>query len=177
MMLFIILPSMLMVVLSGLSLMKHLICGNNKSWLSNLNPTYETLDWSRKWLANFIVGKTQLVSFDRFSNSVTNDVIIDRYVLEEKSFKMLGMFFFLNWIRALTLSLLLRLLPKKLDTRQKQSTKIKKYQTYRGMCILLSLWGLSLLTNYCLPNSLMKSNIQLTFGLFSLICSCSSDIF
>ena len=87
------------------------------NWLSNLNPTYETLDWSRKWLANFIVGKTQLVSFDRFSNSVTNDVIIDRYVLEEKSFKMLGMFFFLNWIRALTLSLLLRLLPKKLDTR------------------------------------------------------------
>ena len=64
------------------------------NWLSNLNPTYETLDWSRKWLANFIVGKTQLVSFDRFSNSVTNDVIIDRYVLEEKSFKMLGMFFF-----------------------------------------------------------------------------------
>ena len=34
---------------------------------------------------------------------------------ETSSFKMLGLTFFLNWIRALTLSLLLKLPPKKIE--------------------------------------------------------------
>ena len=63
-MLSVVLLSILMVLLSVLSFIRHLICGNNLNWLLNLNLIYKTLDWGRKWLADFIVGKTQLVSFD-----------------------------------------------------------------------------------------------------------------
>ena len=35
--------SMLMILLSALSVMRHLICGNNYSWLLNLNVIYKTL--------------------------------------------------------------------------------------------------------------------------------------
>ena len=42
------------------------------------------MDWGRKWLVNFNVGKTQLVSFGRSNNSGATDVKMDRSVLEEK---------------------------------------------------------------------------------------------
>ena len=42
MMLSVILPSMLMILLSILSVIGHLICGNNLNWLLNLNLIYET---------------------------------------------------------------------------------------------------------------------------------------
>ena len=42
-MLSVILPSMLMILLSILSVIRHLICGNNFNWLLNLNLIYETL--------------------------------------------------------------------------------------------------------------------------------------
>ena len=42
MMLSVILPSMLMILLSVLSVIGHLICGNNLNWLLNLNLIYET---------------------------------------------------------------------------------------------------------------------------------------
>ena len=38
-----ILLSMLMVLLSTLSVIRHLICGNNLNWLPNLNLIYKTL--------------------------------------------------------------------------------------------------------------------------------------
>ena len=43
MMLSVILPSMLMILLSTLNLIRHLICGNNLNWLLNLNVIYGTL--------------------------------------------------------------------------------------------------------------------------------------
>ena len=43
MMLSVILLSMLMILLSILSVIGHLICGNNLNWLLNLNLIYETL--------------------------------------------------------------------------------------------------------------------------------------
>ena len=43
MMLSVILLSMLMILLSILSVIRHLICGNNLNWLLNLNLIYETL--------------------------------------------------------------------------------------------------------------------------------------
>ena len=43
MMLYVILLSMLMILLSILSVIRHLITGNNKNWLLNLNLIYETL--------------------------------------------------------------------------------------------------------------------------------------
>ena len=77
----------------------------------------DTVDWGRKWLVDFNAGKTQLVSFDRSKNTGAIDMKMDGSVLKEKaSFKMLGLTFpLLNWIGALTLSLLLKLPPRKLE--------------------------------------------------------------
>ena len=76
----------------------------------------DTVDWGRKWLVDFNAGKTQLVSFDRSKNTGAIDVKMDGSVLEEKtSFKMLGLTFSLNWIEDLTLSLLLKLPPRKFE--------------------------------------------------------------
>ena len=49
----------------------------------------------RKWLVDFSVGKTQLVSFDRSDNTGAIDVKINMSILEEESpFKMLRWTFF-----------------------------------------------------------------------------------
>ena len=54
----------------------------------------DTVNWGRKWLADFNAGKTQLVSLDRSKNTGAIDVKMDGSVLEEKtSFKMLGLTF------------------------------------------------------------------------------------
>ena len=55
---------------------------------------WDTVDLGRKWLVDFNNGKTQLVSFDRSSNTGAIDVKMDGSLLEEKSsFKMLGLTF------------------------------------------------------------------------------------
>ena len=72
----------------------------------------DTVDWGRKWLVDFNAAKTQLVLFDWSKNNGAIDVKVDGSVLEDKTtFKMLV----LNWIGALTLSLLLKLPPRKLE--------------------------------------------------------------
>ena len=54
----------------------------------------DTVDWGKKWLVDFNVGKTQLVSFDQSNNNVSIDVKMGGSILEEKSsFKMLGLTF------------------------------------------------------------------------------------
>ena len=73
------------------------------------------MDSGKKWLIDFNAGKTQLVLFDRSNNNGSTDVKMDGYVLEEKSsFKMLRLTFCseLDWV--LTLSLLLKLPPRKI---------------------------------------------------------------
>ena len=89
-----------MILLSILSVIRHLIFGNNLSWLLNLNLTYETLYWHKKWLVDFNAGKTRLVLFTWSNNTGSIDVKMEGSVLEEKSsFKMLGLTFFseLDW--------------------------------------------------------------------------------
>ena len=85
MMLSVILLSMLMIVLSILSVIGHLICGNNLNWLLNLNLIYETW-WTgiKKWLVDFNAGKTQLVSFDWSNNNGSIDMKMGGSILEEK---------------------------------------------------------------------------------------------
>ena len=86
--------SMLIIVLSILSLIKHLICGNNLNWLLNLNLINKTLDWGKKWLSDFNVGKTELVSFDQSNNTGSIDLKMDGSDIEDKSsFRMLGLVF------------------------------------------------------------------------------------
>ena len=71
-----------MILLSILSVIRHMICGNSLNWLLNL------------WLVDFNTGKTQLVSFDRSNKSGSIDVKMDGAVVEEKScFKMLELTF------------------------------------------------------------------------------------
>ena len=90
MMLSVMLLSILMILLSILSVIRHLIFSNNLNWLLNLNRIYETLEWGRTWLVDFNAEKNQLVLFDQSNDIGAIDVKMDRHVLEEKSFfKML----------------------------------------------------------------------------------------
>ena len=60
--------------------------------------------------------KTQLLSFGWSNNTGAIDVRMDGSVLEETScFKILGLDSLLNWTGALTLSLFLKLDPRKLE--------------------------------------------------------------
>ena len=75
----------------GVRVRSHTSC---RSLLLNLNLTYETLEWGRKWLVDFNAGKTQLVSFDQSKNTGAIDVKMDGSLPQEKtSFKMLGLTF------------------------------------------------------------------------------------
>ena len=85
-----------MIPLFILSAIRHLICGNNWSWLLNLNLIYETL-WTGagSGLLISMLKKNQQVSFDLSNNTVAIDVKMDGSVLAEKSsFKMLRLTFF-----------------------------------------------------------------------------------
>ena len=59
------------------------------------------MEWGRKWLVDFIAGKTELAVFDWSNNTSTIDVKMDGSVLEESSFlKMVGLTSFsskLDW--------------------------------------------------------------------------------
>ena len=62
--------------------------------LLELASELESVDWGKKRLVDFNAGKTQLVLFDRSSNTGSIDVKIDVFVLEEKpSFEILGLTF------------------------------------------------------------------------------------
>ena len=93
MMLFVILLSMLMILLSTLTVIRHLICGNNENWLLNLNLIYETL-WTgagNGWLISML---EKLIAFDQTNNSGAIGIELDGFVPEAKSsFKMLGLTF------------------------------------------------------------------------------------
>ena len=63
--------------------------------VSELEPDLrDTVDWGKKWLVDFNVRKTQLISFDQSNDTGAIGVKMDGSVLEEKSFfKMLGLTF------------------------------------------------------------------------------------
>ena len=42
------------------------------------------MDWGKKWLVDFIAGKTQLVLFDRSNDNSSIDLKMDGSVLKEK---------------------------------------------------------------------------------------------
>ena len=71
--------------------------------------------WGKKWLINFSAGKTWLISFDQYNNTGTIDVKLDWSLLEEKSSLHWRCLCPLNWIGALTLTLLIKLPPRKLE--------------------------------------------------------------
>ena len=73
------------------------------------------MDLGRKWLVGFNAGKSQLVLFDQCNDTGAIDVKMDGPVLEEKSsLKMPRLSFSCRLDWALTLSLLLKLPPRKM---------------------------------------------------------------
>ena len=77
---------------------------------------WDIVDSGRKWLVDFSTGKTELISFDWSNNTGTIDVKMGGSRLVEKWYiKMLGLSFSskLDWV--FTLSLLLKLPPRKLE--------------------------------------------------------------
>ena len=42
------------------------------------------MDWGKKWLVDFVAGKTELVSFDQSTDNGFIDVKMDGSLLEEK---------------------------------------------------------------------------------------------
>ena len=97
----VILLSMLMILLSIQSGIRHLISDLlSDPWrqlelISELESDLrDTVDWGNTWVVDFNAGKTQLVLFDQSNNNDSIDVNINRSVLEEESsFKMLGLNF------------------------------------------------------------------------------------
>ena len=82
---------------------------------SNIHLAIYTFTHGQEVAVDLNTRKTKLVLFDWCNNSGDIYGNMDGSVLEEKSsFKMLGSSL-LNWIRALTLSLLLKLPPRKLE--------------------------------------------------------------
>ena len=74
------------------------------------------MDWGKKQLVDFNAGKSQVVLFDQSNSNSSIDVKMDGPVLEEKlSFKMLGLTFSSKLIGVFTLSLLLKVPPRKLE--------------------------------------------------------------
>ena len=112
-----ILLSMLMILLSILSVIRHLICGNNLNWLLNLNLIYETL-WTgaRKGLLISMVG---ILNWFYLIGLITVVALMWKWMgLFLRKNHLLGCWgwpFLLNWIEALTLSLLLKLPIRKLE--------------------------------------------------------------
>ena len=117
-MLSVILLSMLIILLFILSVIRHLlICGNNLNWLLKLNLVYETLWTGGIGLLISMLGK---LNYFRLTGLIT---------LVSLMWKWMGLFLrknhllrywswtsLLNWTRALSLSLLLKLPPQKLKS-------------------------------------------------------------
>ena len=116
-MLSLILLSVLILLLSILSVTRHLICGNNLNWLLNLNLIYKTM-WTgiRSGLLISLLGK---FNWFHLTGQITMVLLMRKWMsLFSKKNHLLrscGWPSLLNWIGVLTLSLLQKLLPKKLE--------------------------------------------------------------
>ena len=110
-MLSVILLSMLMILLSFLSFIRHLICGKNLIWLLKLSLIYKTL-WTgaRSGLLISLLGKlnwfclTGLITLVLFMWKWMGLFLTKNHLL-----RCWGWPYLLNWIRPLTSSLLLKL--------------------------------------------------------------------
>ena len=103
-MLSLILLSVLMILLSIVSVIRHLICSNNLNWLLNLNLIYETL-WTdaRSGLLISMLGKLNWFHLNSLITLLTKNHFL----------RCSGWPSLLNWIEAF--SLLLKLPPRKLE--------------------------------------------------------------
>ena len=95
-----ILLCMLMTLLSILSVIRHLSCGNNLNWLLNLNLIYKT-PWTgaKSGLLISMLRKLNLFFFCQSHNTGSTDVKMDWSVFEKNHLlRCLGWTSLLNWI-------------------------------------------------------------------------------
>ena len=107
----VILPSMLMILLSIVSVIRHLICGNNLNCLLNFNLISKTV-WTgvrSGWLISML-GK---LSWFHLTGLMTLVLLMWKwmglFLRKNHVLRCWGWPSFLNWIGAVTLSLLLKL--------------------------------------------------------------------
>ena len=114
MMLSVILLSTLMILLSNLGVSNELIFGNKQSWLLNLNLTYETR-WNgeRSGLLNSIQEKRSLFYL---ALMLLMWKWMGVFLRKSNILKFWDFLCLLNWIGGLKLFLLLKLLPRKLES-------------------------------------------------------------
>ena len=131
MMLSVIFLSMLMILVSILGVIRLFSCGKNWIWFLNFNLVYETL-CSGVWNGLLIWMLEKLIWF----NIGAIDLKMDESVIEEKlSFNMLGWLCLLNRNGTLTLSLLLKLLPRKLNPW----FVLRRFYLLRLLCMSMNL--------------------------------------
>ena len=147
MMLPVILLSMLMILLSNLSAIRHLICGNNQDWLLNLNLIYETL-WTGP-VSSLLISMLEKLNW--FCLIALIPLVLLTWkkmgVTSKKNhlLRCWGWLFFVNWIGALTLNLA----PRKLKP-----------------CFIL--WSFFLLRLLCISTNLRYGHAWNTSGLVLL---------
>ena len=113
----VILLSILMIVISIRSVIRHLICGNNLNWFLDLNLINETL-WTgvRSGLLISMLGK---LNWFRLIGLITMVPLMWKwmglFLRKNHLLRCWGWPSLLNWIGVLTLSLLLKLTPRKLE--------------------------------------------------------------
>ena len=116
-MLSVILLSMLMILLSTLSVIRHLVCGNNLNWVLSLNLIYVTL-WTgtRSGLLISVLGT---LNSSHLTGLITMALLMWKwmglFLKKNHLLRCWGWPSLLNWIGALTLSLLLKLPPWQLE--------------------------------------------------------------
>ena len=113
----VILLSMLMILLTILSVIRHLISGNNLNWLLNLNLIYEIL-WTGIRCGLLISILEKLIWF-HLTSLITMVLLMWKwmglFLRKNHLLRCWGWPSLLNWIGVLTLSLLLKLPPRKLE--------------------------------------------------------------
>ena len=108
--------SALMILISILSVISHLICGNNLNWLLNLYFVYKTL-WTRirSGLLIPVLGK---LSWIRLTGLIITVLLMRKwmglFLRKSHLLRCFGWPSLLNWISGLKLYLLLKLPPIKL---------------------------------------------------------------
>ena len=111
----VILLSMLMILLSIVTVIRHLICGNNLNWLLNSNLIYETLCTGVR--SDFLISMLEKLSCFRLNSLITLALLmwkwIGLFLRKNHLLRYRGWPSLLNWIGALSLSRLQKLPPRK----------------------------------------------------------------
>ena len=117
MVLSVILLYMLMILLSTLNVIRHLICGNNQNWLLNLNLTYKTL-WTGAG-SGLLISTQEKLNFFNLTSFKTLVLLtwkwMGLFLRKNHLLKYWGWLYLLHWIGALTLTVLLKQPPRKLE--------------------------------------------------------------